>query len=109
MAHERHRARSTTTQENSLTSGESDLKSFNVLAVAVIVLGLGTSNSVVSLVRSHEGFSPFALVGGLGLGAGLATLWLALRWDRRTPATKRACLALAVVLGPLLVLGLSLL
>lgn len=83
-----------------------ELRSFNVIGAAVIVLGLGISMSVVSLIRSDEGFSPFALVGGFGLAAGLSTLWLGLRWDRRTPAMKRVCLALAVVLCPLFVLGL---
>lgn len=90
-------------------SETSVLKYFNVFAAAVVVLGLGISMSVVSLVRSDEGFSPFSLVGGFGLGAGLATLWLGLRWDRRTPVTVRACWALAVVLCPLFVLGLLLL
>lgn len=81
--------------------------SFNVIAVAVIVLGNGIIMSVVSLLRSDTGIDPFAIAGGTGLGAGLPLLWLGLRWDPRTPTTARACVALVVVLCPLFVLGLS--
>ena len=86
-----------------------EIRSFNVIAVAVIALGNGIIMSVVSLIRSDAGIDPFAVTGGIGLGAGLPLLWLGLRRDRRTPATARACIALAVVLCPVFVLGLSVL
>ncbi|NKE10158.1 MULTISPECIES: hypothetical protein [Kocuria] len=81
---------------NQLNHKKSAIKGYNLVSVAVLMIGAGVMFTGVSVYRDLSGFDIYAVVAGIFIAAGLSGLYLGLQWDRKTPFNSLIAIVLAI-------------